>query len=54
MDFYLTDIKTNNRIHFPVNPTLVPVPGRAAMIEYNFMDKGTRLFPNGNEAEEIC
>lgn len=53
MDFYLTDIKTNNRIHLPVNPTLVTVPGRAAMIEYNFMDKGTREFPNGNEAEEI-
>jgi len=53
MDFYLTDIKTNNRIHLPVNPTLVPVPGRAIMQEYNFMDKGTRVFPNGNEVEEI-
>lgn len=53
MDFYLTDIKTNNRIHLPVNPTLVPVLGRAIMQEYNFMDKGTRVFPNGNEVEEI-
>jgi len=53
MDFYLTDIKTNNRIHLPVNPTLVPVPRKVAMIEYNFMDKGKRVFPNGNDAEEI-
>lgn len=53
MDFYLTEIEHNERIHFPMNPETVSLSTGANMQSYEIMQLGEIRIPAGNRLEQI-
>ncbi|NSW90208.1 MAG: LysM peptidoglycan-binding domain-containing protein [Firmicutes bacterium] len=53
MDFYVTEPKTNTRIHFPMNPEMVTVSTGANMVTYDIMHLGEVKLPKGNKLDVV-